>query len=100
MSNIKGIRLSLDEVYDYFDDYNIELKKFPREHESIEAFISLHGIQVVIIRSYKKDNYSKTKTKSRSFCIAYGDLLNADCFVTFLDEKLDSELTKLRDEVK
>lgn len=100
MSNIQGIRLSLDEIYDYFDSYNIELKNLPLECEGVEAFISLNGIQVVMSRSYKKDNYSKNRTKSTSFCISYSELLNAYCFVNFLDEKLNSELTKLREELK
>lgn len=90
----------MDEIYDYFDDYNLELKNFVFESEGVEAFITVDGIQVVMGRSYKKDNYSKTKTKSRSFCIPYSDLLNAFCFVNFLDEKLHSELTKLREELK
>lgn len=97
----QGIRISLEEIYDYFVDYNvIELKNFAFEYEGVEAFISLDGIHVSMSRSYKKDNYSKAKTKSVSFCVAYSDLLKADCFVTFLDEKLNSALTKLREEVK
>lgn len=98
MSNIE---ISLGEINEYFEDYDIyELRGRPNSCESVKAYLYASGICVVMERSYKKDEYTKAKSKSISICIPYEDLLNADCFVTFLDEKLNSVLTNLRDEVK
>lgn len=98
MSNTK---LSVEDINEYFEDYNChELYDLPDSSESVAAYITINGIMVFMSRSFKKDEYTKLKTKVISFCILYEDLLNADCFVTFLDEKLNSVLTKLRDEVK
>jgi hypothetical protein len=101
MVNIIGVRVSLDEVYEYFDDYILkELKNLYLENESIEVYMALDGIQVVIHRFYKKDEHTKAKSKSILFCISYVDLLSSDCYVSFLDEKMNLHLTKLREEVK
>lgn len=98
MSNTK---LSLEEISEYFNHYDVsELKNLPDDSESVGAYITINGIMVYMSRSFKKDEYTKIKTKAVAFCIPCEDLLNADCFVTFLDEKLNSVLTKLREEVK
>jgi len=101
MTNITGVRIALNEVYGYFDDYNLkELKNSDFEYESMEAYITLDGIQVAMHRLYKKNEYVKAISKSITFCISYSDLLNSDCYVSFLDEKMNYHLTKLRNEVK
>jgi hypothetical protein len=98
MSNTK---LSVEEISEYFNHYDVsELKNLPHDSESVKAYMTINGIMVFMSRSFKKDEYTKLKTKTISFCIPYEDLLNAFCFVNFLDEKLYSVLTKLRDEVK
>ena len=101
MSNIKGVRISIDEIYEYFDDYNIQaLDNLDNSTEFVNAYIAIDGIQVTIHRSYKKDEYTKTKSKTISFCFTYSQLLDSNCYITFLEEKLNYYLTKLRDEVK
>jgi len=101
MGNIIGVRVSLNEVYEYFDDYSLkELKNSDFEREFIKPYIALDGIQVEIYRFYKKDEHTKAKSKSILFCISYVDLLNSDCYVSFFDEKMNLHLTKLREEVK
>lgn len=101
MTNITGVRIEFYDVYSYFNDYNLkELKNLEFENESIEPYITLYGIQVAIYRFYKKDERTKSKSKTILFCISYSDLLNSDCYVSFLDEKLNYHLTKLRYEVK
>ena len=100
MVDIIGV-VPLDEVYEYFDDYNLkELKNSDFERESIGVYIALDGIQVVIYRFYKKDEHTKAKSKSILFCISYVDLLSSDYYVGFLEEKMNLHLTKLREDVK
>lgn len=102
----QGMRISLEEIYDYFVDYNLDMRTQyldlhgKLEIEAVDPFISVTGIQVSISRTFKENSHTKVITKCMLISIPYDDLVCSDCFVTFLDEKMNSALTKLRNEVK